>query len=62
MDWRRIVRQKAHLEKQILIAQTEKELLRKKIVETKRSKSAQERLVRQTLGYVRVGESVIELD
>lgn len=61
LDWRRIVRQNAHLDKQILLIQTEKQELEVKIKRIKNSTAAQERLVRSVLGYVKPGESVIEL-
>ena len=59
-DWGRIKEENAVLSERLLQVKKEKESLQTKVAALKGDMREQEREVRQTLGYVRPGEVVIE--
>ncbi len=59
-DWGRIKEENSVLSERLLQVKKEKESLQNKVASLKGDAREQEREVRQTLGYVRPGEVVIE--
>jgi cell division protein FtsB len=62
MDWRRMVEQNETLRLKITTASLQKQSLEKGIEAFHSDPGEQERVVRQVLGYVRPGETVIEFN
>ena len=62
LDWRRMVRQNAHLDTRITLADSEKKSLERQILALETNPRVQERMVRKVLGYVKANESVIDLN
>lgn len=62
LEWSRMSRRTAHVSKKIKLVEIEIHALESKIKAIESDQGAQERLVRSQLGYIKEGESVIELD
>ncbi len=60
MDWQRMVRQNHDLGTKIAAVRKEKADLERQLVALKSDAAEQERVIRQTLGYVKPNETVIE--
>jgi cell division protein FtsB len=62
LDWRRMVTRTAHVTKQLELVQSEIAALEREMKAIESDVVVQERLVRSQLGYIRDGESVVDLD
>lgn len=60
LDWRRMVQQNIEIQTKVAQAQAQKELLERRIAALQSDAEQQEVIIRQTLGYVRPQETVIE--
>ena len=60
MDWQRMVRQNSELSAKIAGVQGQKADLEKQLIALRSDAAEQERVIRQTLGYVKPNETVIE--
>lgn len=62
MDWKRIARRNVELSAQIEKAREQKQSLERQVEALQSNSAEQERVVRQTLGYVRPQEIVVEFN
>jgi len=62
LDWKRIASQNSELKEKIAFLRKQKESLEKKIETLQTDPVEQERVVRQTLGYVKKNEAIIEFE
>lgn len=61
-DWRRMVLQNQELAVRIAAAHVQREAIERQIETFSTDRSEQERVIRQTLGYVRHNETIIEFE